>query len=82
MIQNKKIQDAFPAGTNVTIRVMGDEGYYKGVLDFTDLVGIMLTEYTYEVGGWDTGVNNGYKFFPYTAIVSITAAHISNGGGN
>jgi hypothetical protein len=74
MIQNKKVQDLFPEGTKVTIKVTGDDGYYKGTVDFSDLVGISLTNFTYEIGGFNTGVNTGIKFLPYGQIVSIDKA--------
>jgi hypothetical protein len=74
MIQNKKVQDLFPEGTKVTIKVAGEEGYYKGIVDFSDLVGISLTDYTYELGGFNTGTNTSAIFLPYGQITTITKA--------
>jgi hypothetical protein len=74
MIQNKKVQDLFPEGSKVTVKVAGKEGVYRGTVDFSDLVGISLTNFTFELGGFDTGNNAGFIFLPYGQIISITKA--------
>ena len=73
MIQNKKVQDLFPEGTKVTITLNGEEGTYRGVVDFSDLVGVSLKDSDYELGGFTTGPAKALTFMPYSAIKTIRA---------
>jgi len=74
MIQNKKVQDLFPEGTKVSITLNGEEGIYKGVVDFSDLVGVSLNKATYELGGHTVGPSTAITFVPYSAIKTIRIA--------
>ena len=74
MIQNKKVQDLFPEGTKVSITLNGEEGTYKGVVDFSDLVGVSLLGSEYELGGFTTGPSKSVTFVPYSAIKTIRVA--------
>lgn len=71
MIQNKKVQDLFPEGTKVSLTLNGEEGTYRGVVDFSDLVGISLLDSEYELGGFTTGPAKAVTFMPYSAIKTI-----------
>ena len=75
MIQNKKIQDLFPAGSKAIIQHSSDKKtYYVVTIDFVDLVGLGTTAGIEVMGETSTVVREwegGCTFFPYSAISSI-----------